>query len=87
MGMFERLYEIFPEENKHRLTVQYRMHPIIGTLISKVFYDNDIQNGVEREKRLTGIPEYSDIAIEWLSTSTRPSKEKFEKRNIGFAGL
>lgn len=80
MGMFERLYEIFPEENKHRLTVQYRMHPIIGTLISKVFYDNDIQNGVEREKRLTGIPEYSDIAIEWLSTSTRPSKEKFEKR-------
>lgn len=78
-GIFEKLYDAFPDENKHRLTVQYRMHPAIGTLISHVFYDDDIQNGIEKEKRSTGIGEYSNIAIEWLSTSSHPQKERHEK--------
>lgn len=78
-GIFEKLYNSFPEENRHRLTVQYRMHPTIGTLISHVFYDDDIQNGIEKEKRTTGIDEYADIAIEWISTSSKQSKERFEK--------
>lgn len=79
-GIFEQLYNSFPNENKHRLTIQYRMHPTIGTLISQVFYDNDIQNGIEKEKRTTGIPYYSDTAIEWISTSSKSEKERFEKK-------
>lgn len=79
IGIFEKMYDAFPEENKHRLTVQYRMHPVIGTLISSVFYDNDIQNGIEKEKLLTGMNDYSDIAIEWLSTSSYPQQERYEK--------
>lgn len=79
-GIFEKLYDGFPEENKHKLTVQYRMHPTIGTLISHVFYEDEIQNGIEKEKRLTGINEYSNIAIEWLSTSSKSSNERFEKK-------
>jgi superfamily I DNA and/or RNA helicase len=78
-GIFEKLYEAFPEENKHRLTVQYRMHPAIGTLISHVFYDNEIQNGIELEKRSLEIEEYTKIAIEWLSTSSHSLSEKKEK--------
>ena len=78
-GIFEKLYNSFPDENKHRLTVQYRMHPTIGTLISHVFYDDDIQNGVEKDKRTTGIEGYNDIAIEWISTSSRQAKDRFEK--------
>jgi len=54
-GLFEKLYNNFPENNKHRLTIQYRMHPVIGSLISKVFYDNEIQNGTPKEQRNTGI--------------------------------
>ena len=77
-GIFEKLYDAFPDENKHRLTVQYRMHPAIGTLISHVFYDNDIQNGIEKEKRCIGIEDYSSIAIEWLSTSLHPKSERYE---------
>ena len=50
-GIFERMYNMFPEENKHRLTIQYRMHPTIGTLISHVFYNDEIQNGVEAKDR------------------------------------
>lgn len=67
-GLFEKLYNNFPEDNKHRLTIQYRMHPVIGSLISKVFYDNEIQNGMPKEQRNTGIPCYDDVAIEWITT-------------------
>lgn len=78
-GIFEKLYNMFPETNKHRLTIQYRMHPIIGTLISHVFYNDDIQNGVEVKDRELHIDGYKDIAIEWISTSKYPTKEKYER--------
>ena len=78
-GVFENLYEMFPENNKHRLTIQYRMNPVIGTLISQVFYDNDIQNGIEYEKRQIDIDGYRNIAIEWLSTSSSAKKLRNER--------
>jgi superfamily I DNA and/or RNA helicase len=77
-GIFKKLYDEFPESNKHRLTVQYRMHPAIGSLISQVFYDNEIQNGIEHYKRETGLELYNGIAIEWISTSSHPEKERYE---------
>lgn len=55
----------FQEDNKHRLTIQYRMHPTIGTLISHVFYNDEIQNGVEAQDRELCIEGYEGIAIEW----------------------
>ena len=79
-GLFEKLYNNFPKENKHRLSVQYRMHPVIGSLISKVFYEKEIQNGTPKEDRTTGISDYDDIAIEWISTSTLPIDQRYEKR-------
>lgn len=78
-GIFEKLYEMFPQENKHRLTIQYRMHPVIGTLISHIFYKDEIQNGVSKEDRTLSIEGYENIAIEWIDTSKRPAKEKYEK--------
>ena len=77
-GLFEKLYDAFPPESRQRLSVQYRMHPTIGSLISKVFYDDEIQNGIPAEDRNIGIPKYNDIAIEWISTSSRPDKERSE---------
>lgn len=78
-GIFEKLYDMFPEGNKHRLTVQYRMHPTIGTLISHVFYNDEIQNGVSKEERSLGIEGYENIAIEWIATSKRSEGERYEK--------
>lgn len=79
-GLFEKLYNNFPEENKHRLTIQYRMHPVIGSLISKVFYENEIQNGIPKELRTTGIPNYEDVAIEWITTSKLSPSRRYEKK-------
>lgn len=78
-GIFEKMYNIFPEENRHRLTIQYRMHPTIGTLISHVFYNDDIQNGVEAEKRKLDIVGYEDVAIEWINTKKYSTHERYEK--------
>ena len=79
-GLFEKLYNNFPEDNKHRLTIQYRMHPVIGSLISKVFYENEIQNGTPKEQRTTGIPRYDDVAIEWITTSELSPSRRYEKK-------
>ena len=73
------MYNMFPEENKHRLTIQYRMHPTIGTLISHVFYNDEIQNGVETKDRDLAIEGYEGIAVEWISTSKYLDKDRFEK--------
>ena len=78
-SIFERMYNMFPEDNKHRLTIQYRMHPTIGTLISHVFYNDEIQNGVEAQDRELCIEGYEEIAIEWISTSKYSTKERYEK--------
>jgi len=78
-GIFEKMYNVFPEENRHRLTIQYRMHPAIGTLISHVFYSDEIQNGVEAQERNLSIEGYENIAIEWLNTSKYSSSERYEK--------
>lgn len=78
-GIFEKMYNMFPEENKHRLTIQYRMHPIIGTLISHVFYNDEIQNGVDPQERDLKIRGYENTAIEWINTSKRPAAERYEK--------
>lgn len=78
-GIFEKMYNMFPEDNKHRLTIQYRMHPTIGTLISHVFYKDEIQNGVEVKERTLSIDGYENIAIEWISTSKYSVKERYEK--------
>lgn len=45
-----------------------------------MFYDNEIQNGIEKEQRITGIPFYDNVAIEWISTSKLPSYKRNEKR-------
>ena len=78
-GIFEKMYNMFPDDNKHRLTIQYRMHPTIGTLISHVFYNDEIQNGVEAQDRELCIEGSEDTAIEWISTSKYSSKERYEK--------
>ena len=55
------------------------MHPTIGTLISHVFYNDEIQNGVEAQDRELCIEGYEEIAIEWISTSKYSTKERYEK--------
>ena len=58
------------------------MHPVIGSLISRVFYENEIQNGTPEKERITGIPSYDNISIEWITTS-KISEFKRKEEKIG----
>lgn len=80
-GIFERMYNMFPEDNKHRLTIQYRMHPTIGTLISHVFYNDEIQNGVEAQDRELCIEGYEELQLSGLVHPSIRQKSGM-KRNL-----
>ncbi|MDK2934400.1 MAG: hypothetical protein PWP27_2210 [Clostridiales bacterium] len=76
-SIFMKLFEHLPSENKQVLNTQYRMHPTIGTMISQLFYDNQILNGVSIKDRKHNIKKYMDLAIVWLDTSKSP--DRFEE--------
>ncbi|WP_283699971.1 AAA domain-containing protein [Clostridium perfringens] len=84
-GLFERIFDKFPDEAKQTLNYQYRMHSTIGNLISSVFYDNLIYNGSNDSEKIISLEQYKDISIEWLSTSNYPHNIRHEKKikNIG----
>lgn len=44
-SLFEHLYLKAPDTNKSMLTTQYRMPPVLGTLISELFYEGKVENG------------------------------------------
>lgn len=78
-SFFTTLFEKLDNNNKQLLKIQYRMNPVIGTMISKVFYGNDILNGTDMELEnhyLLG--KYKSNNIVWLSTSK--IKNKYERQ-------
>ena len=56
------------------LRTQYRMHPAIGNLISSVFYDGELENGLAgRDRQISG---WMGAPAVWLSTSSRPRRQE-----------
>ena len=51
ISFFQRLYERTPETNRAMLETQYRMPAVIGTLVSRLFYDGKLKNGAGTESR------------------------------------
>ncbi|MEA4925454.1 MAG: AAA domain-containing protein [Syntrophomonadaceae bacterium] len=81
-GGFEKIFNMLPDESKLTLSTQYRMHPIIGDMISSVFYpENDIQNGVSFEERENSLPSYYNTAMLWISTSGQPFEKRKERKD------
>jgi serine/threonine protein kinase len=54
------------------LTMQHRMHPSIGNLVSSVFYDGKLVHAVHSEERDHGLP-WLERAVVWFSTTKLPS--------------
>ncbi|SFC09399.1 Superfamily I DNA and/or RNA helicase [Bacillus sp. OV322] len=52
-SLFKRLYENCPDTNKQMLNTQYRMPAVIGSMISKFFYEGQLLNGQGTEERPT----------------------------------
>ena len=69
---------MLPDNCKETLSTQYRMHPCIGDLISHLFYDGKVQNGVSEAERSIELPMLNGCAITWLSTS-KAGRGRFEQ--------
>lgn len=75
---FGKLFDMLPDNCKETLSTQYRMHPCIGDLISHLFYDGKVQNGVSEAERSIELPMLNGCAITWLSTS-KAGRSRFEQ--------
>lgn len=82
---FARLWEILPDESRQKLDIQYRMHPRIGSLISELFYESSVGNGIEAEERAIKLPFLNGRPITWLTTTYWPG-EHMELQQQGSNG-
>ena len=83
-SLFQMLVEQAEQEDHWHLTglrSQYRMHPAIGNLISHVFYDGKLEQGLSADH----FQEYSWVnrQVSWLSTSALPNRNE-SPRNPSF---
>lgn len=66
-SLFERLFQQLPAECRTSLRVQHRMVPEIGKLVSKCFYDGELESAPRRrDEILRGI---LSTPVVWLTTS------------------
>lgn len=79
---FGKLFDLLPDNCKETLSTQYRMHPCIGDLISMLFYDGKVQNGIDENERQVNLPILNHHAITWISTSQAGNK-RFEQLQTG----
>jgi superfamily I DNA and/or RNA helicase len=93
--LFDRLWTNLPSACKTKLTMQHRMLPEIGDLISACFYDNEIESGAV--EALKGIGLVLPKPVTWYTTATldnrkeravgtsraNPAEARFIKRLLG----
>ena len=66
---FGKLFDMLETDFKQVLSTQYRMHPCIGDLISLMFYNGEVQNGVTEQEKAIELPFLQSNPILWISTS------------------
>ncbi len=76
--LFAYLDRSLPEKCKAHLSVQYRMAPAIGELISQTFYEGRLVNG--RERRRSPVDAIHGAAVTWLTTSGLADKDEVRRR-------
>jgi superfamily I DNA and/or RNA helicase len=62
-----------------QLDTQYRMHPEIGDLISSVFYENKLKNGIDAENAKHNITRYIDKQFIWYDLPIALGEENYGK--------
>lgn len=76
ISLFEFLESNVNDECKGKLVDQYRMHPAIGNLISRVFYDSDLESKTDVKKKSHKLKKWEDKGVVWVSTYKKPNKKE-----------
>jgi len=66
-----------------RLDAQYRMHPVLGSFVSDVFYEGQLRSGRPASDFVHGITQYGEVPAAWLSVPRGSGGE--ERRGMSLA--
>jgi AAA domain len=85
-SLFQRLFVSLgkpgaPVARVVRLDTQFRMHPELGSLVSRHFYDGELENGrpAEDEDFVHGLPGYGSAVAAWLDVPADRGPEYGER--------
>ena len=73
-SLFEYLQKSISSECKGILTDQYRMHPAIGNMISRVFYKNELISKTEIIKKNHSLKRWKGKGVVWISTYNKQNR-------------
>lgn len=76
ISLFEYLERSLNEECKNILDEQYRMNPVIGDLISTLFYDGKLVSKTRKEDKTIPLKMYDKKPLVWLSTSSNSNRKE-----------
>ena len=82
-SLFQTLVEqVSHPESQHlaSLQTQYRMNAAIGNLVSSVFYEDGLENGIQSPPRRSAFG-WMPAPVVWVSTSSLP--DRYETRSSG----
>lgn len=76
LSLFEYLERGLNDDCKNILDEQYRMNPVIGDLISKLFYESKLASKTSKEEKTIPLKMYGSRALVWLSTASRSDRKE-----------
>lgn len=76
LSLFEYLERNLNDDCKSILDEQYRMNPVIGDLISKLFYEGKLISRTSREEKTIPLKIYESKPLVWLSTASRSDRRE-----------
>ena len=76
LSLFEYLERSLNNDCKNILDEQYRMNPVIGDLISNLFYEGKLVSKTSKEKKTIPLKMYESKPLVWLSTAYRSDKKE-----------
>lgn len=76
LSLFEYLERSLNEDCKNILDEQYRMNPVIGDLISKLFYEGKLVSKTSKDEKTIPLKMYDSKPLIWLSTATRADRKE-----------
>ena len=76
LSLFEYLERSLSDDCKNILDEQYRMNPVIGELISKLFYESKLVSKTSRKEKTIPLKIYERKPLVWLSTAVRPDRKE-----------
>lgn len=85
--LFEVLQDELGDAHKGFLTTQYRMHPLIGQLVSECFYEGALQSADGTKNRAAADLALAGIStpVTWVNTKHGRRKPHEERRGTSFA--